>query len=336
MPMTLVRATALSILAAVACACGSSSSDVPASSATSPRRLLSTEAAYTGVAWWHDDEIVLDVSSRATSSDPTIQWRTRRDGSHFERMKLPPVTDVCRRVEQYWPQRLRDGALALFRSCDGDSQAQTRNWIVRLKPDGSGWEKLVPATIIDAETGTPLTSPNWGRYGDLYFPDFVVGPDQHSGFAETIGNCGSLVQLTQRGVLPLDVIVGSGDRTWNLREQLLNDPNDGCDRFGTAQAPTSDPDYRRVAFWAYLSVGVGISDRYKQPAEMLTIDPASLKISKLYGGVTSAGSLRWSPTGKWLAFTGAPNDKPFGLWLLNAETKALVLVARDVEITRLD
>ena len=323
------------IVGALLAACGSASTPDRAV-AGAARRVGIPLDSYWGVAWLRDDEIVVDRFTPPVGGEARINvtWSVTPDGSKFRKVVLPGVVDGCSRIEYRAPQRLLDGDLATLLTCQIPRNAlKYYTWIVRIVDGGSSSKVLVPGAPIE-----PVVWESGIAAPDDVLLEYAMSRDGKLGIGGSTANCGTLVRLTPDGTVPLDITIGEGERSWNLKEQENADPTkDGCTRFGTASFPSSDPTFSKVAFWAEPdAVNRKVFERDDVRADLMTIDPVTLKLEKLLGGVSDIGPLKWSPTGRWIAFIGDPVRRGFGLWLFEVATKRLVLVRSDHATPALD
>ncbi len=248
-----------------------------------------------GVAWVSDDHVVASYSARpGASGAETRLWSLAPDGSSFNRLRVPnrPACPVSLDVA---PFTLAPGTVGFIRRCAQEVVDYVLAYDLRS-------ETLV--RLVRAPLRPPLQP---GR--------FTWSPSLERGmYGETTSWCVSIVGLTPEGVQYLPITINEGGRSWRLDEEFRLTPAQDCDGLGSASWPAWAPDGRIIAFFARPPSADSGFDRIDDPWNLYVMDQYRLRPRKVFEGVVHARDLRWSPDGRWLAFSGFIDGRP-GSWL---------------------
>ncbi len=309
--MILARALCLAGVVAVSCGppFGGGESPKPAATAAPvDAGSLASGGYLTGLAWLLDGTLVAGWSPDVTPSTAQL-WRLRPDGSGLQRLPLP-FDPACSSDQYAFPSALRDGRVALTRTCDALEDPTVSTAAVVAYDPGSG----SLATLADLGGRMFPFATSWN-------PDLTRGVG-----AQSSRICAGVAWLTRDGPQGIPVTIAGGGKSWRLDAWLRAAAPD-CTAQGRADDPAWSPDGRTVALLGSPeSIGIEGQSRLDAPWSVYLIDVASLRVTKVLGDLGGAAGLAWSPDGRWLAFTGEVRGRGGGLWLLSLATRALHLV----------
>jgi hypothetical protein len=237
-----------------------------------------------GITWPASTRLVV-----ATSPDQTVAFRLAtvsiEDGDLSE--IAPPVVTTCARIGIANPTALSETELLATQAC--------------VHPIGSGTPDSTAILALDLATGTYTAR---ASVGDIRgSPGAIAASPDGSRLRVAMGSlCGVIVEATPDGPIPLDVVVGDGDRTFSLADTT---PGPDCRQRGWADWPAWSPDGSEIAFFAAPSaIGLDGPDRGSAPAGLYVMTPDATSASEILPDVVVPRGLAWSPDGRFLAFGG--------------------------------
>jgi hypothetical protein len=241
--------------------------------------------------------------------------------------------------------------------------------LVRLKPDGSGFEELPvpenpvclqvshvePTALPDGRVGfisecslpeaegfgqdrllaydpkTEVTSPLVAGLLDPIPGPFTWNPSMDHGLiGAPNAPCVSISGLTRQGIERLPITVSDGGRSWRLDQLFLGPSTSDCQDLGNANWPAWSPDGRTIAFFASpLAMGNDGVSRLDSPWNLYFMDPGERRPHPVLKGIHEPQDLKWSPDGKWLAFGGEIGGKN-GTWLYQPASHRMERVSSDL------
>jgi hypothetical protein len=290
-----------------------------------PAQQLSVPAGHYGDVLRFPDGKIFIQAGRFGHYDPDVLHYYVLSEERF--VEIPFKDDPrCRLTEYGFPTALPDGRLGLSEMCHGrwpDRPIGQDNARYIVAYD---WETGEMEQIVDA----PLPYES-GRFS--WNPEITRG-------VQDIGSLiGTIHWLTPTGMEPMTIIVGTGEQSWSLDENLdamyndRLDDNDGSIDAGIARSPAWSPDGRFIAFWASSNViGRSGMSRAQGAYELYLLDPGTLQLQQILGVVKNTSRLVWSPDSEWLAFTGEIGSSEDSLWLISADGSLLQSIDRGSDL----
>jgi hypothetical protein len=207
---------------------------------------------------------------------------------------VPLVSDPgCTTSSSDDPAPLADGRLAFLQTCYGD---QSR----------PGDQMVTPAVY---NLGTGKASRLFGFQLRAFVEQMAFPP------AGGIGLLNDGYGLGEH----LAWLHATGPTLWRLPFSRLGNP-------------TWSPDSQRVAVSAVAPTKRHGIDRTELPWELVIVRVHPRRITILLTGMTSLNRPAWSPSGKWLAFTGLDSSRVEGAWVVNVATHRRVLLRRGTQL----
>lgn len=310
----LVAAAAL-----IACAATSCSPVAPAASkvidATAPSvPLLRGESINLG-AWSSSDELILSFAPGLPVDE---QLRVVDIESVAESPVVVSGPAACNRRALSAIDRVSDGRIVIINSC-------------RLQDASGDFSEDHDIELLDTATGVvTLVARLVDQSG--------VGPaavrDDLEQTVIPVGSriCETLAFIEDEALVPFDLIVREGDRSFNLADELLNE-QPGCQDQGVADSPDWSSDGRTLVFAASVdAIGMDGTDRL-DAARSLYLWTGEPEVSPILGGLRHVRYVRWDPTGTWLAFGADIEGYGPGTWMFNPADDRLVRVTHAQGIT---
>jgi len=247
----------------------------------------------TNIAWLLDGRLVFTVPQGEYSSR---LWIVNSDGSDADLLDLPEELGIeCLRTDFALPQALPDGRLALMRigiACHSDDGIKEQSQILIWNPKDE--KSTVDEHFFLHDSRITL---------------FSLAPDLSTGIGST--NAGiedNLYWLDNTKPNPIDV---------------------GMVR---ASHPEWSPDGESIAFFGSQKLSGPSGPGWATQPDDLWLMPASCQenckdhLTLLVEDVENSHDLSWGRNNEWLAFTGNPYFRGYGVWLLNIQTRKLVWV----------
>ena len=298
---------AILYLALLAAGCAAAP-DAPTQEAPSHRVPLEA-GSFGGVAWLPNGWLVL--SRDAAPDSPEALFRLRPDGSGLQPLPIPG-DPACLAIRHDSPVSLGDGRVAFLYSCS-----------LALGPDQIFVKAFDP--------GTGRTSQLTARPLEGYFSGTITWSTlkDRGMIGDSVAPCMSIAWLTPQGVEPAAITISEGERSWRLDELHKRGGSD-CNDLGNAGWPAWSPDGGTIAFFAFLqAMGVGNQfSRLDAPWNLYLMDPDEQQPRKALDGVVDAHGLKWSPDGRWLAFSGEIHGWD-GVWVYAPSTQRLLHISVD-------
>jgi hypothetical protein len=306
--MRKVNLLALAMMILTGCDISASSSGKLQTNGEVPYRTISVSDGggyFGGLAWPPGGWIFAARSSGAPGALPEV-GRFRPDGSGFEILNLP-TDPACSRTYYAGFGVLHDGRLAVGKVCQAPAG---------VSPSASYAVIAYDATSNKAEQILPLQNK---------FPPGPVSFDRSDERAVTAPGasiCVTVAYLTRQGVEAIPAVIKDSNTQWRLDDDFRTQSGSDCSQSARADGPDWSPDGRQIAFFGFpKAIGVTGSARLDVPGNLYLLDPTTLQVRELVHDVRYPSGARWSPDGRWLAFSA--RDVPEvgrGTWLLSVET----------------
>ena len=252
-------------------------------------RVVPSPGGYYEYPTWWDGWIVVQYSATPQGVASVGIWRLRSDGSEFEKIELPNH-----------PSCGPDG-LNGFGSSTTLPNGRL-GYDVDCSPKGDPFGARTHLMAYDGSSGEveqvlnyPVPSGSVGTGGYAWNPDMTR------------------------------MIMGDGHRY--IDEQLYSFTRDGSDPLDVglplAYGPSWSPDGTQIAFIGSRGRGSPLaSSEYN----LYLMDADGTNVHALASKFLDAVGVSWSPDGRWLAFSAAPEGRP-GLWLVDPMTGKVRLIA---------
>ncbi len=284
--------------------------DVPATS------LLTAPTVVVG-AWRTAEQIVLGYESGAENRATDV-WTLDVDSRSIEQLVIPDVGPCTQRL------------LETMHGLAGERLVVVQTCFVP-DPAGTGVNLFSQSVlIVDSSTSEARSL---GTVVERNFGRLSVRTD----LARTIVSagsriCESIADLTSDDLVPIDLVVRDGNRSFNLTDQVLDQGSD-CSGHGIATAPDWSPDGSTLAFLASVDA-IGRDGASRLDARMglyLWTDETTVEPS--LAGLRDVGQISWSPDGRFIAFGGNIDNAGRGTWLFEVATGDLTRVSLAEAIT---
>ncbi|HEX8099784.1 MAG TPA: hypothetical protein VF660_06240 [Actinomycetota bacterium] len=286
---------------ALAVACQANPEVTVTSAIARPRQILRVYVGdLTGLAWVSRDRIVTSYFSDESSA-PARLWTVAVDGSHFKRIHIPEA-ELC--GDQIGPTKVAPNVVGFLYRCNDDL------YVFRYDFGSKKGTRLVHRPVPD-----------------LGFARFTWNTSLRRGLiAQVSSPCVSIAGLTPTGIQLLPIAISEDGRKWDLDRMFRGDKQHVCGPLGNATWPTLSSSGRFVAFFATSAPSSPDSgfNRIDWPWNLYIMDPNTQEPKKVLERVSYPGDLRWSPDGRWLAFSGKVAGR-LGAWLFSPEGQRLVL-----------
>jgi hypothetical protein len=306
---------ALAVIVLAGCGTGTSSGPKVQSNSEVPYRTLSINAGsgyFGGLAWPPGGWIFVAHSSGIPGALPEV-GRFRPDGSAFAIVTLP-LDPECTRTYYAGFGVLHDGHLAIGKVCQAPAGVSPSAGyaVIAYDPASSKTEQILP--LQNKFAPGPVS---FDRSGDRA----VTAPGSSI--------CVTIAYLTHRGVVPISAVIKDDNTQWRLDDYFRIQSGSDCRRTARADGPDWSPDGRQIAFFGFpKAIGVEGPARLDVPGNFYLLDPATLHVRELLHDVQYPSGARWSPNGRWLAFSARDvPDVGRGTWLLSVETGKLFRVS---------
>jgi hypothetical protein len=313
--MRKVSLLALAILGLTGCGISASSGGKLQTNGEVPYRALSINSGggyYGGLAWPPGGWIFVAHSSGAPGALPEV-GRFRPDGSGFAILTLP-VDPSCARTYYAGFGVLHDGRLAIGKVCQSPAgvSPSASYAVVAYDPASGKTEQILPLQN-----------------------KFAPGPvsfdrsDKRAVTAPGSSICVTIAYLTPEGVEPIPAVIKDSKVQWRLDDYFRTPSGSDCSQTARADGPDWSPDGRQIAFFGFPeSLGVNGTARLDVPGSLYLLDPATLNVRELVRDVKYPSNARWSPDGRWLAFSARDvPDVGRGTWLLSVDSGKLSRVS---------
>jgi hypothetical protein len=256
-------------------------------------RALDVDAAvFYGGAWVEDDVIVLAHEASSEPGEVSHLVRIPPEGGTPVPLPFAESDDICWRIQEHRPTRLPDGRLGFLRECQPRAYEGVDFSIV--------WHDIVAANSAggDQQVLRGLGDISWfgGVKPGLYAFSFT--PDLREGVA-SLGSlvCDGVASIEASGIGPFDFVVSNGTSEANLNEFFTAECADTINARSIVWSPNGDHLAVLVAFDAK---GVDGLARLNAEWDLLVLDPATGSSQVWARGMRNAGSVAWSPDGRWL------------------------------------
>lgn len=272
-----------------------------------PIPILIPHGKYEGIVTWFPDET---LRIYLNSGESYIEY-VEAGSDMIEKIAFDSP-ESCQYSKYYVGAPLPDGRLGIVHRC-------TNRWPDNPQPYRDArymaaydWETQTLEPLID----TPLSD-------RLSTGFFSWNPDMSKGVQAINGDRGTIWWITPNGPEAMNIIIGEGERSWSLAENLdiLYDDGDvylNQYDVGNAREPVWSPDGKTIAFLASPSaIGKGGVNRSASPYELYLMDPVQQEPIAVLEGLIEPHGLRWSPDSQWLAFStafGRINQRYLGLF----------------------
>lgn len=269
-------------------------------------------ASFSDVIWRSDGKIV-------AFQDSTLREPYALEGDvHLRYLDLEQ--DITCVASVYWyPTPLSDGRLGLIKRCARELTFDNASYMVAYDWQTSELEQLVQ---------NPLQNYATSRW-------FSWNPDMTRGIqVDTSGICASLAWITPVGSEPVNIVLRDGDRTWDLSKGFYEDTHD-FDKDGLIICPTWSPKGDQIAiFMSFDAMGMTGIKRLDQQFQLIFLSPDTGDWESAFSGIYYPESLDWSSEGRYIAFVSHfIEDKEEGLWVFDAVSKSLILIAKGGEFS---
>lgn len=253
---------------------------------------------YFGPTWMSDNIIVFDY---ATSIDNNYQETVKPklrfydiDGTIWKEIPIPD-DENCRLLNFVFLQKLPDQNLGFLNTCLTDNGTDIH-------------------TIREMDIAT-------GEIKTLVEPEFIKTPGEFS-FSPDMSE---LIQEKMVGRYLSNQIFHKQGNKWT---QIVPD-------FTRAMYPDWSPNDREIAFWGTEKYKGGDPKDFTTLQEILGLSsypwdlyistPEGIFLKKILSSILDPGSVKWSPEGEDIAFSGTIN-RTQGIWLINTVTTELTRV----------
>lgn len=261
-------------------------------------RIAAPEGNYTGVAWPSNDSIIAAFEPLALLEEDLFGldlWRLTPDGAVSERLNLPsPNFTYCHSVRFHDPSALADGRFAFVRECEQD-----QGFVSELLVSSASGGAASPLFALD-----PLS---------FKFAGYSITPDGSKALTSIQEGMGD----------DLTLVAGTDPRRIYEAFERANNPawsptGDAFVFFGN-EAIYGEPSrkWQELSYHFWL-VGTGCEVANSECSE----EPVSL-LQNFYPG----GRPKWSPDGRWVAYSGTNWIEDPGLFLRNMETGEISRIA---------
>jgi WD40 repeat protein len=239
------------------------------------------------------------VASDIAGGPPSRLVTFRPDGSDFSELPLPESRH-CKRTQYRAPFRASSGLLGLVRECElyEEHVRATYSLVSYDLQDNvmqriGGGDTMTPVWSV---AFSPEETPTLASFGD--------------------GICVTIVQLGSDGVHPLNLTIGEGSTMWSLGDAAHTIASrEDCYSDGTANLPSWNPNSDELAFFASTAaIGKSGFERSQANSTLFMTSLNGQSPRPLLSGISAPQDLEWSPTGRWLAFSGSVHGEA-GVWL---------------------
>ncbi|MEW6285401.1 MAG: hypothetical protein AB1509_04175 [Chloroflexota bacterium] len=231
-----------------------------------------------------------------------------------------PQERECLVTHYRFPTPLPDGRLGLIKWCVKENVFFDASYMVAYDWQTGQLEQIVERPL---------------KHFDIA-QCFSWSPDMSRG-VQTVSNglVGTLNWLTPEGPEPVNITLRDGDREWNLAQDY---EENGSTKGGTISCPSWSPKGDKIAvFVSFDAMGVEWIPRLDKQEVLVLIDPKTGKTETVLRGMHSAQSMRWSPDGTKIGFTGYAEtgakdyqgNEQYGLWVFDVTSQSLALISKD-------
>jgi WD40 repeat protein len=219
----------------------------------------------------------------------------------------------CSNITQYrYPTQLPDGRLGWIKWCVTDNVLTNASYLFAYDWKTGQLEQIVQNPLKHFDIS--------GCYS--WNPGMTKGIQRVSN-----GLTGTLNWLTKNGPEPVHMILRDENRIWDLSKDF---ETNGSRAGGRISCPSWSSTGNLIAVFGSLdAMGVSGSARLDKPSQLFLLDPKTQEAESVLSSIYLPKSLEWSPDGQQLAFIGALANELHGVWVFEAKTKSLTLLAKD-------
>lgn len=247
---------------------------------------------FAGIAVLSDETVV--VGHRPDPAVAATLLRVELETGALSPLDLD-VAAPCESPDYLRPSRLPDGRLGALVRCP-----QSGDTVVVAIDVADG------DTQVLAELHTVPGEMAWSPSLDRALADF--GSDI----------CGSMAWISNGEIMPLQMSVEAGGRSFALDEAYRHMAGGDCREDGRAAWPSWSADDQLAFFASPASIGVEGLERLDMPWSLFIADPTEDSARAVIHDVVSPRGLSWSPDGSRLAFSG-DTSAGSGTWLVDTQ-----------------
>ncbi len=276
-------------------------------------------ASFSDVIWRPDGKII-------ALQDLTLREPYAVEGDDILRYLDLEKDSKCSVATIYWyPTQLPDGRLGLIKRCSTDNMFTDVSYMVAYDWRTGELKQIVQKPLLNYATSR----------GFSWNPEMTRGIQ-----VDTSGIAANLVWLTPVGPEPVNIIVQDGNRSWDLSrgyettgdfDEDLRISMEG----GLIVSPIWSPSGDKIAvFMSFDAMGMEGIIRLDQQFQLIFLYPDTGNWESALSGIYYPESPDWSPDGRNIAFVSHfTEDKEEGLWVFDAVSKSLILIAKGGEFS---
>jgi len=158
---------------------------------------------------------------------------------------------------------------------------------------------------------------------------FTWNPTMTRGlFSVTSSICAGIGAMTRDRIVDLSLAIVVDGRSHRLDEDLRSPGSADCSNEIKADLPAWSPDGSRIAFLASpQAIGVGGFGRLDAPWNLYLVGADDDRPVPVLGGLVEPRRLVWSPSGRFLAYSGQVTGRWTGIWLYSVASRQLQRLA---------
>jgi hypothetical protein len=316
MAINLVRKTTISTLLILFAVLGNGCNILSTANTTIPAKQL----PYPNADYYSLVRVNGDLIAFAKNwNTPTPYQYANQGESALRQLQLPDEdprclseTDTDYDVYTTFP----DGRLQLWEFCRGGTKAQpdkTATYLLAYE-----WQ-----TSKIEEIAGPLPL---GSSDSSWKPDMTQG----IAYLDSKFASATLYWIWKGGFSPLDLVIGDGNHSWNLRDDFPDFNGADKGQTGNLGRAAWSPDGQLIAFFASPdAIGKTGSDRFSVEYNLYMMHSEGLNPRAVFNKVYFPFVIRWSPDSQFIAFIGEyGHSNRRGIWLYSLKNNSVVEVAK--------